>query len=374
MKFRPDIEGLRAVAVTLVLLAHLGVSGFKGGFVGVDIFFVISGYLITGLITAEFAKKEALEPKSGWVSLRAFYFRRVKRIIPVSFFILTVTTIASFILLNSIRAKEVLNDSIWAALFGANIHFIRIATDYFQQGAATSPVQHYWSLAVEEQFYLVIPALFILAVNIIRLRIIPTRASWKFRIRFLFSLIVLLSFIWSIVATSSSPASAYFSSLTRAWELGVGALLAVGTFERPSRIKSRYLLLFALAGIALFAFSTLAFSASVSVGMVPIMRVQANGDTQFERTLKRRAVSRLLTASGAAASATAAPSPRSPPERSIVLAAARRDGESGRGEGGSVTKRVATPRSGLPSPLHPRRPQPSRRAPRAPWRPRSPRG
>ena len=264
MKFRPDIEGLRAVAVTLVLLAHLEVSGFKGGFVGVDIFFVISGYLITGLITAEFAKKEALEPKSGWVSLRAFYFRRVKRIIPVSFLVLTVTTIASFILLNSIRAKEVLNDSIWAALFGANIHFIRIATDYFQQGAATSPVQHYWSLAVEEQFYLVIPALFILAVNIIRLRIIPTRASWKFRIRFLFSLIVLLSFIWSIVATSSSPASAYFSSLTRAWELGVGALLAVGTFERPSRIKSRYLLLFALAGIALFAFSTLAFSASTN--------------------------------------------------------------------------------------------------------------
>ena len=262
MRFRPDIEGLRAIAVTLVLLAHLEVTGFKGGFVGVDIFFVISGFLITGLITAEFAKKESANPDGGWVSLRAFYFRRVKRIIPVSFFVLTVTTIASFILLNSIRAKAVLNDSTWAALFGANIHFIRIATDYFQQGAATSPVQHYWSLAVEEQFYLVIPALFIVAVNIIRIQIIPSRINWKFRIRLLFSLIVILSFIWSVLATTSSPASAYFSSLTRAWELGVGALLAVGTFDRPNRIRSKNLTLFALLGIGLFGFSTLYFSAS----------------------------------------------------------------------------------------------------------------
>ena len=207
MKFRPDIEGLRAIAVTLVILSHLEITGFKGGFVGVDIFFVISGYLITGLITSEFAKKESAQPGTGWVSLRTFYFRRVKRIVPASFLVLTATTIASFLLLNSIRAKAVLNDSIWAALFGANIHFIRIATDYFQQGAATSPVQHYWSLAVEEQFYLIVPALFILAINLTRFKFLPSTIGWKFRIRTMFSLIVLSSFIWSIFATSSSPAS-----------------------------------------------------------------------------------------------------------------------------------------------------------------------
>jgi len=264
MRFRPDIEGLRAIAVTLVLLSHLEVTGFKGGFVGVDVFFVISGYLITGLITAEYAKKEEAMPGEGWVSLRAFYFRRVKRIIPVSFFVLTVTTIASFILLNSIRAKAVLNDSIWAALFGANIHFIRVATDYFQQGFSTSPVQHYWSLAVEEQFYLVIPALFIFAINLRRLRLIRALSSWTLRIRTLFSTIVLASFIWSVLATSSTPASAYFSSLTRAWELGIGALLAVATFKSPHRLSKISVDLIALLGLGLIIFSTLAYSSTTN--------------------------------------------------------------------------------------------------------------
>jgi len=264
VKFRPDIEGLRAIAVTLVILSHLEITGFKGGFVGVDIFFVISGYLITGLITSEFAKKESAQPGTGWVSLRTFYFRRVKRIVPASFLVLTATTIASFLLLNSIRAKAVLNDSIWAALFGANIHFIRIATDYFQQGAATSPVQHYWSLAVEEQFYLIVPALFILAINLTRFKFLPSTIGWKFRIRTMFSLIVLSSFILSIFETTSSPASSYFSSLTRAWELGVGALLAVTTFDRPMRLGYRFQTVIALAGVGLFAFSTLAFSSNTN--------------------------------------------------------------------------------------------------------------
>ena len=141
MKYRPDIEGLRAVAVLLVVLSHLGISGFRGGYVGVDIFFVISGYLITGLICSEYAKNAADNNGLGTFSLRAFYFRRVKRIVPMSLFVLLATTAASELLFNSVRAGRILNDSIWAVFFSANIHFINLATDYFQQGFATSPTR-----------------------------------------------------------------------------------------------------------------------------------------------------------------------------------------------------------------------------------------
>ncbi len=264
MKFRPDIEGLRAIAVGLVVLSHLEVTGFKGGFVGVDIFFVISGYLITGLITSEFDKKELAHPGEGWVSLRTFYFRRVKRIIPVSFFVIIVTTATSFILLNSIRAKTVLNDAIWSALFSANIHFIRIATDYFRQGAATSPLQHYWSLAVEEQFYLVIPALFILAINVRRVKIARISPSWGLRIKSLFSAIVITSFIWSIFSTANTPASAYFSSFSRAWELGVGALLAVWTHQSTFKLRKVSGEILELIGLGLIGFSTIAYSSNTN--------------------------------------------------------------------------------------------------------------
>ncbi len=150
---RDDIQGLRAVAVVLVVLGHAGVAFLPGGFIGVDVFFVLSGILITGLLLSDAVRR------GGSVSFVHFYARRARRILPAAALTLVVTDVVAYQLLNFVRAKVVVEDSIWASLFAANIHFAQIGTDYFARGQPPSPVQHFWSLAVEEQFYLVWPAL-----------------------------------------------------------------------------------------------------------------------------------------------------------------------------------------------------------------------
>src|SRR6266516_7797467 len=138
---RADIQGLRALAVLLVVLAHAGVSFLPGGFVGVDVFFVLSGFLITGLLLAE-------ARANGSVSLIDFYVRRARRILPAAALTLVATDVAAFYLLNFVRARQAVSDSIWASVFAANIDFARQGTDYFAQGQPPSPIQHFWSLAV----------------------------------------------------------------------------------------------------------------------------------------------------------------------------------------------------------------------------------
>ena len=154
---RDDIQGLRAVAVLLVVLDHAGVRFLRGGYVGVDVFFVLSGFLITGILLAGAVKR-------GHVSLLNFYSRRARRILPAATLTLIVTTIVAYQLLNYVRAKQAVWDSFWASLFAANIRFAHQGADYFAQGQPPSLVQHYWSLAVEEQFYLVWPTLLPLAL------------------------------------------------------------------------------------------------------------------------------------------------------------------------------------------------------------------
>jgi peptidoglycan/LPS O-acetylase OafA/YrhL len=159
MRFRGDVEGLRAIAVLLVVLDHLEAPGFGGGFVGVDVFFVISGYLITGLLASEFARTSAADGR-GSISIPGFYARRARRILPAALATIVAVVVAAGVLLNEIRVAQVRHDAVWAVLFGSNVNFIRQATDYFAQGlVSTSPFQHYWSLAVEEQFYLAWPLL-----------------------------------------------------------------------------------------------------------------------------------------------------------------------------------------------------------------------
>lgn len=111
MKFRSDIEGLRAIAVILVILNHLSIPGFSGGYIGVDIFFVISGFLITSLLTHEYSENATKSVGLGRISLRAFYFRRANRILPVAFLVLIVTTVASYLIFNSVRAGTVARDA-----------------------------------------------------------------------------------------------------------------------------------------------------------------------------------------------------------------------------------------------------------------------
>jgi peptidoglycan/LPS O-acetylase OafA/YrhL len=214
---RRDIQGLRCIAVLSVVCNHL--TGWpSGGFVGVDIFFVISGYLITGLLVRE-------HWRTGRISFGGFYGRRIKRVVPSALLVLGVTVFASWLLLGWSRTKSTAVDALWSALFAGNWRFLREGTDYFALGQQLSPLQHYWSLGVEEQFYFVWPGLLVLifaALGTSR----PPRA-YVIAAGLTVAVVSAASLYWALERTGSNPAGAYFSSLTRAWELGVGALLAI---------------------------------------------------------------------------------------------------------------------------------------------------
>jgi peptidoglycan/LPS O-acetylase OafA/YrhL len=241
--FRPDLEGLRAVAVVLVLLYHASVPGVTGGYVGVDVFFVLSGFLITGLLLREVRR-------TGSVSLPSFYARRARRLLPASALVLLVTMIASALLMPPLRVPDVAGDAASAALYVSNIHFALQATDYLQAELAPSPILHFWSLSVEEQFYLFWPAIILLIVR--------ARADFGRWVAIVAGTIVVLSFGTSLWLTRTDAPWAFFSLLTRAWELGLGALLAIaaGRLARipagPAAIAAWIgLLMVGLAGVVL---------------------------------------------------------------------------------------------------------------------------
>jgi peptidoglycan/LPS O-acetylase OafA/YrhL len=216
--FRADIQGLRGIAVLIVVLGHAGVPGTSGGFVGVDVFFVISGFLITGWLL-----DRALE--SGRVPFGDFYASRARRILPAAVLTLTVTCAASVAFLNPVRAASALQDAVWAAFFGANVHFARVGTDYFAQDDPPSPIQHFWTLAVEEQFYVVWPLMLGAALLVMRT---CRRGGSRGVLAGVVALGVGASLGWSMYITGTNPSGAYFSAPARAWELGIGALIAVG--------------------------------------------------------------------------------------------------------------------------------------------------
>lgn len=244
-RFRPDIEGLRAVAVGLVVLGHAGVPGFAGGYIGVDVFFVISGFLITSQLLRETASPPGRQ-------LLAFYARRARRILPVASLVLVVTVLATYHWLGFLRGQSVADDGRWTALFAANLHFASQGNDYLRSYAPPSPLQHYWSLGVEEQFYLAWPAV-VLCV----MRLSP---SHDLRRSLLWVLVPLISasFVWSVIQTRTDPTWAYFSPLTRGWELGVGALLAVAP---SARLSGRLGLAASWFGLAAIVLAALTFDA-----------------------------------------------------------------------------------------------------------------
>ena len=218
MRHRDDLQGLRAVAVLLVVLDHAGLPFLRGGYVGVDVFFVLSGFLITGLLLSQAGR-------DGRVRLGDFYVRRARRILPAAVLTLVATDIAAHQLLNFVRAREAVHDSVWAAFFAANVHFARVGSDYFAQGQPPSPVQHFWTLAVEEQFYLVWPVVLALVLLVGALR---RRLLW------VVVAVAAASFAWSVHATAADRTSAYFSTGARAWELALGAALAIGALRLPA--------------------------------------------------------------------------------------------------------------------------------------------
>jgi len=217
MQRRADIEGLRAVAVLAVLLFHAGVPGLAGGYVGVDVFFVVSGFLITSLLVTE---KES----SGTISLSSFYARRVRRLLPVSAVVAVSTLVASWIWLEPLRLRSVANDVLAVATFSSNFVFASRGADYLQSTLPPSPLQHYWSLAVEEQFYVVWPLL--IAALCIGASA-TSRVNVRVRIGLLSAVVTVVSFVLCMRMMDSSQPWAFFSPHTRAFELAIGALVAV---------------------------------------------------------------------------------------------------------------------------------------------------
>ena len=209
--FLPHVEGLRAVAVLAVLWYHIGLPGISGGFVGVDIFFVISGFLITGLLLRE-------HETSGRIDLRHFYSRRMRRILPALLATIAVTMAAAALFLAPLQVPEIAKDGAAAAVSLGNMRFAIESADYF---AATdpSPFRHLWSLGVEEQFYLVWPALLIVGLRVFRSRL---------SIAIVVGALAIGSFAFALWLTDAFAPWAFYSLPSRLWELALGGLLAVG--------------------------------------------------------------------------------------------------------------------------------------------------
>ncbi len=226
--FRPDVEGLRAVAILLVVLFHAGVSGVSGGYIGVDVFFVISGFVITGVLLRERAS-------AGSTSLLVFYGRRCRRIIPAATLVIVATVILTYVFLGGVEGRRTAIDGQWATVFLANFHFIATGTNYLSSQLPPSPLQNFWSLAVEEQFYVIYPTLFLVLGSL------RSRFALRTRLATFLLIVIATSFTFSVIETASNPTRAYFSPLTRAWELALGALVAVATpwlLKVPTRLAA----------------------------------------------------------------------------------------------------------------------------------------
>jgi peptidoglycan/LPS O-acetylase OafA/YrhL len=214
--YRSDIDGLRALSILMVVAFHAGVAGMAGGYVGVDVFFVLSGYLITGLLVAEHGR-------NGRISLRSFFARRFRRLLPLAFSVIAVTLLLGFWLLPPVRRPELVSDAVSSSFYVANWRFASQASTYSDFAVTDGLLLHYWSLSVEEQFYLLWPLLVVCVVWLTRWR----RLDLLPMLRVVIGVIVASSLLASVVITSERGPSAYYFTHTRLWELGAGALLAV---------------------------------------------------------------------------------------------------------------------------------------------------
>jgi peptidoglycan/LPS O-acetylase OafA/YrhL len=250
--YRPELDGLRAVAALLVIAFHAGMASAVGGYTGVDIFFVLSGFLITGLLVNSAA--------SGPRALVTFYARRMRRLLPAALVVLLATAAAWNAVATSVEREPVIGDVRSAALYFSNWHFAAQATDYFASTDAPSPVIHFWSLSAEEQFYLVWPALVVIVFAICRRN--PRRSR-----RGLATLAVLLcaaSLVSLALATRHTSERAYFGTDARAYQLLAGALLALWAqgrrdaahLRRSHATGARLIQVLALAGLIVVATST----------------------------------------------------------------------------------------------------------------------
>ena len=221
-KFRPDIQGLRGIAIVLVVLLHAGVQGFGGGFVGVELFFVLSGYVVT-----ESALRK--DPLALGVNLKYFYLKRISHLVPAATLVVLATLFAAYFLLGPAFNSDLIQDARWSSVFGANLHFIDVGANYFIQGLDKSLLNHYWYLGIEQQVYLIFPLVFF---GVARLAPAESRRKWLALVLFV---ALATSGWWSFALTNTDATSAYYSPLTRVWEVALGALVAL----IPSGVAAR---------------------------------------------------------------------------------------------------------------------------------------
>jgi peptidoglycan/LPS O-acetylase OafA/YrhL len=247
--FRTDINGLRAVAVLAVVVYHAGIA-IPGGFTGVDIFYVISGYLISSLLLREVGR-------SGTVDLVEFWTRRLRRLVPALALVVTVTLIACVLLLSPLVWGRLAGHAASAMLFVSNLLFPYQGQNYFSDSATPSPYLHTWSLGIEEQFYVFWPLLILLAVAIARRTRVPARRM----LQILFAGTFVVSLAVSVWLTAVAPDWAFYILPTRAWEFAGAALVATLPWDRlAGRTRLRPRALRALLGTAGFALLTLSFA------------------------------------------------------------------------------------------------------------------
>ena len=228
LDYRADIDGLRAISALAIVFFHLGFAGFSGGFVGVDIFFVISGYLIV--------PKLAENLQAGTFTLAKFYENRIRRILPALLLVLLFTTVVGFFILGPREYSEYAASSLAVLGFGANI-FFNDRSDYFADAAHQKPFLHAWSLGIEEQFYIIIPCLLLLLWSVRRQS--PGKVIvW----------VTLVSFFYNVVFIRINETHTFYMPMSRFWELGLGGLL--GLYSAQFKLQSRFALPVGVLGLA----------------------------------------------------------------------------------------------------------------------------
>jgi peptidoglycan/LPS O-acetylase OafA/YrhL len=262
---RPEIQGLRALAVAVVVIYHIWPGLVPGGYIGVDVFFVISGFLIT----AHICRGVVADPR---FSLATFYARRIRRLLPASLFVLLVSAVATLVWLPATMWNAVGRQLLASVFYVQNWVLAADAVDYLAADTAGSPMQHFWSLAVEEQFYLFWPVLLLLA-GLVTLR----GRSRQTNLVAVVVLVTVASFVVALIATSASPAEAYFITTTRVWEFGVGGLCSFIVLRPSFSARARSLLswlgLAAIAAAACFYTSDTPFPGTAA--LLPVLGTAA---------------------------------------------------------------------------------------------------
>lgn len=250
---RIEIQALRAVAVMGVLLYHLWPGRLPGGFVGVDVFFVVSGFLITDHLLREHSR-------TGSISLPKFWARRARRLLPASLLVLIATAVAVWIWVPDTRWGQFGSDIVASALYVENWALAAQSIDYMALSNVKSPVQHFWTLSVEEQFYLVWPLILITAYAVTRAARSQLRA-----VTLIIATVTAASLVYSVFLTATSPSVAYFSTFTRGWEFGLGALLSIFITRRPMSLAPAWAALTSWLGIVMVGASMLYFTGETPV-------------------------------------------------------------------------------------------------------------